>query len=429
MGGNSLTETILTAASGFSLISSYKSETLLTMKKIIVFSFLFLFGSQMVFADFWLQKANFAGSNRADATGFAINGKGYIGTGFTGTYSTDWWEWDQATNVWTQKANYPGAGIVEASAFSIGDYGYVLPAPIGNDFWRFDPASNSWSQMAPFPGPARQAAVAFAIDSKGYITTGSAPTLGGSSADLWEYNTATNTWQQMADLTGSARHYACGFSIGSKGYIGTGSNAGGGMLNDFWAWDQNTNTWSQMAGFPGTPRREATAFAIGNMGYMGMGAGSGVYHTDFYQYNPATNAWTQKASYGGGPREEATQFSIGPYGYVGTGYDGLIAGSMMKDFWEYHPEDSTTSLAESLLIPEIGIAPNPFRSETTVSVESTGFQIKSIRLFNSTGSLVSEKVVESDKFRFERNGLASGIYYLEISFNLNQTVTRKLVIE
>jgi N-acetylneuraminic acid mutarotase len=359
----------------------------------------------------------------------SINGKGYIGTGFTGTYSTDWWEWDPATNVWTQKANYPGSGIVEASAFNIGDYGYVLSSPTGNDFWRFDPATNSWSQMAPFAGAARQAAVAFAIDSKGYITTGASPTLGGSSVDLWEYNTATDSWQQMADLPGPARHYACGFSIGSKGYVGTGSGGGASLLNDFWAWDQNTNTWSQMASFPGVPRREASAFSIGNLGYMGMGSGFGTYHTDFYQYNPATNSWTQKASYLGGPREEATQFSIGPYGYVGTGYDGLVAGSMMKDFWEYHPEDSTTGVNDLSLIAETVIAPNPFHTSTTVSLKSEGKQIEIIRLFDAGGNLILSKAINDRKFVLDRNGMASGFYYLEITFNSNQTLTRKLIIE
>lgn len=163
---------------------------------------------------------------RADATGFSIGTKGYIGTGYTGTYSTDWWEWDQATDTWTQKANYPGPGIVEAVAFSIGGKGYVLPAPTGNDFWCFDPVANSWSAKATFPGDARQAAVAFAIDIMGYITTGTSgnPT---TMNDLWEYNSVTDSWSQKTAFPGTMRHYACGFSIGSKGYLAPDSPAAG----------------------------------------------------------------------------------------------------------------------------------------------------------------------------------------------------------
>src|SRR5215204_1195744 len=109
------------------------------MRKLILVFICILFSGHLL-ADYWLQKANFGGSNRADATGFAIGNKCYIGTGYTGTYATDWWEYDPITNVWTQKANYGGSGIFEAVSFVIGSRGYVLSAPSGNDFWQYDPA-------------------------------------------------------------------------------------------------------------------------------------------------------------------------------------------------------------------------------------------------------------------------------------------------
>src|SRR5688572_22271908 len=115
------------------------------MKKILSFSVFFSLITLVTNADYWLQKANFGGLSRADATGFSLNGKGYIGTGFTSTYATDWWEYDPATNLWTQKANYPAGGIVEASAFTIGSKGYILPAPSGTDLWQYDPVLNVWN--------------------------------------------------------------------------------------------------------------------------------------------------------------------------------------------------------------------------------------------------------------------------------------------
>jgi hypothetical protein len=54
-------------------------------------------------ADYWVQKSNVGGLNRADATGFSLNGKGYMGTGYSGTYQSDWWEYDPASDTWTQK--------------------------------------------------------------------------------------------------------------------------------------------------------------------------------------------------------------------------------------------------------------------------------------------------------------------------------------
>jgi N-acetylneuraminic acid mutarotase len=394
-------------------LSTVINNTALKMTKKLIYLVLILILPIFTKADYWLQKANFGGISRADATGFSLNGKGYIGTGYTGVYSSDWWEYDPATDAWTQKANYPGGGIVEASAFTIGSKGYVLPAPSGTDLWQYDPIANTWNSMAPFPGGARQAAVAFSIDNKGYITTGTSV---NSLNDLWEYNSSTNTWTQKTDLTGIARHYACGFSIGSKGYVGTGQSISSSLLNDFWAWDQTTDTWSQIAAFPGTPRREASAFSIGNMGYAGMGSGWGVYYTDFYQYNPVTNSWTQKTSYSGGPREEATQFSIGAYGYVGTGFDGLVAGAMVNDFWEYHPEDSTTSIHNPATSnAQLNAGPNPFQNETTITFNSELLKKQVVLvIFNPVGQKVAEEKMSTNTFVFSRKNISAGSYFVKL---------------
>jgi len=187
-------------------------------------------------------------------------------------------------------------------------------------------------------------------------------------------------------------------------------------LNDFWSWDQLTDTWTQMANFPGAARREASAFSIGNMGYMGMGSGIGAYFTDFYQYNPATNTWLQKAPYSGGPREEATQFSIGAFGYVGTGYNGATAGVMTNDFWEYHPEDSTTGLQNlTTEFVQLQIGPNPFNDETIISFNEQLLKDNvSVFVFDSKGKKVYEQTVGDKRFVLKRNGLASGVYLVKL---------------
>src|SRR5262249_30602246 len=101
--------------------------------------------------------------------------KGYIGTGYTGAYVQDFWEWNQSTNQWTQKAN--------------------------------------------FAGSARAYCASFAIGTKGYIGAGDD---GGNKKDFWEWDQATNTWTQKSDLNGLPRFTPVGFSIGSNGYVGTG---------------------------------------------------------------------------------------------------------------------------------------------------------------------------------------------------------------
>ena len=48
----------------------------------------------------WCRKIDFGGVARIGAVGFSIGTKGYIGTGSTALL-TDFWEWDQLTNIWT----------------------------------------------------------------------------------------------------------------------------------------------------------------------------------------------------------------------------------------------------------------------------------------------------------------------------------------
>ncbi|MBK8414047.1 MAG: hypothetical protein IPL22_05735 [Bacteroidetes bacterium] len=116
--------------------------------KILFLCLLLVCSNSVLKANYWTQKADFGGTPRADATGFSIGNKGYIGTGYVGTYATDWWEYDLATNTWTQKANFGGSGIVESASFTIGSKGYILAAPSTSDFWEFDPVANTWTQKS-----------------------------------------------------------------------------------------------------------------------------------------------------------------------------------------------------------------------------------------------------------------------------------------
>lgn len=81
------------------------------------------------------------------------------------------------------------------------------------------------------------------------------------------------------------------------------------------------------------------------------------------------------------------------------------------------------------MIPEAVIAPIPFHTFTTVTVNSEENRMQSVRLFDATGNLAFSKRVRDRTFVLKRKILASGLYYLEIAFSNNQTQTRKLVIK
>ncbi|OJJ14330.1 hypothetical protein BKI52_43405 [marine bacterium AO1-C] len=52
--------------------------------------------------DRWTQKTDFGGGGRGSAIGFAMNGKGYIGTEYVnGVYQKDMWAYNPTTDSWT----------------------------------------------------------------------------------------------------------------------------------------------------------------------------------------------------------------------------------------------------------------------------------------------------------------------------------------
>lgn len=282
----------------------------------------------------WNQKPDLPGAARGFGAGFSIGSKGYIATGYSGSYYNDMWCYDTLTNMWTAKASFPGAARGYAVGFTIGSKGYVgtgSGSTTYNDFWAYNPASNSWTQKANFGGAARGFATGFSVGGKGYIGT-----KGPTQNDFWEYDTLANSWTQIAALGTGIRSAAVGFSVGGKGYVGTGSS-NPTYYQDLWQYDPGTGAWTQMANIPGTPsqaaRWGATAFSIGGKGYIAAGNyGSSQYKRDLWEYDPATNSWLQKADIPDLARYGSVGFSIGNKGYLVAGSNS--AGNL-QTFWEY----------------------------------------------------------------------------------------------
>ena len=282
--------------------------------------------------DTWTQKADFGGLGRHTAAGFSIGNKGYIGTGYNGSYKSDFWEYDSTTDVWMQKADFGGAARAWATGFSIGSKGFIGAgfsydgsSHYYKDFWEYDPNLNVWIQKPDYGGIGGAGATGFSIGSKGYMG------IGNLTNAFWEFDPSLNTWTQKADFGGTGRDYAVSFSIGTKGYIGTGyGGETSGFKNDFWEYDPAFDTWSQKANFEGTKRYAACGFSIAGKGYIGMGVDSAFTgKNDFWEFDPFLNMWTRKADYGGAPISNGVGFSIGGRGYIG--------GTDQNDFWEYTP--------------------------------------------------------------------------------------------
>jgi hypothetical protein len=199
-------------------------------------------------ANIWVQKADFGGGGRYLAVGFSIGSKGYSGTGTnTGlglSTEKDFWEYDPLSDLWSQKEDVGGVSRADAVGFSIGDKGYIgtgYTADLNGylkDFWQYDPTSDTWIQKTDFAGSARSAAVGFSINNTGYLGCGYNTVLSyGLEPDFYAYDAINDSWNQVADIEFGI-YQSVGFSIGNNGYVGTGRkydpDGDKTYLNDFW---------------------------------------------------------------------------------------------------------------------------------------------------------------------------------------------------
>lgn len=152
--------------------------------------------------DTWTPKAAFPGSIGSDGVGFAINGMGYLGTGShrdQKTYGTkDFWQYNPVADQWTRKADFPGRARSGAFGFALNGKGYLGGGATGSlnidgeeDCYQYNPATNQWTETIPFIG------LPWGASGDLYFSTldmglgsdiGLAGSLYGHSKKLWEFN-------------------------------------------------------------------------------------------------------------------------------------------------------------------------------------------------------------------------------------------------
>jgi len=201
----------------------------------------------------WTRKADFH-DPRYDAVGFALQGKGYIGTGYNGYSRNDFYQYDTAADTWTLTTG----------------------------------TSGNFSK--------RRGAVAFVYKDKAYIVTGSNNNV--MVRDMWSFDpSGAVPWQQLANITNTdpaswddgytdiQRELATGFVNGDQAFLVTGSN--GTMQTSTWAYDFASDRWSRRTAYPKAPRTGAVSFTISGLSFLGSGfSGSNSTFDDFEQFQP-----------------------------------------------------------------------------------------------------------------------------------------------
>jgi hypothetical protein len=253
----------------------------------------------------WQQVANFPGSGRSQAVGFADSKYGYVGTGIdiNGAYLPDFHLYDPTTNKWDtinnttrfNVANFGGGGRYGACAFSLNGVGYVGTGSNDNtqlDFYSYNQGSNAWTQIAQI-GHKTTGATAFVVNNQGntygYVV-GGADGSGAMSKYFWEYHPTTNSWvskREIVNATDSSfddlytsiqRQNAIALVIQSpivthpQVYYMQGQN--GSALNSCWQWDPPTDQWVLQNPYPGTARLGAFPIQYGGRGFFATGGSS-----------------------------------------------------------------------------------------------------------------------------------------------------------
>jgi N-acetylneuraminic acid mutarotase len=247
--------------------------------------------------DFWTKLPDLPGEPRIGAVAFAINGKGYIGTGYNGSVKLkDFWEFDPATNTWKQKADFGGSARYDAVGFSLGNLGYLgtgYDDYENRDFWQYDPTANQWTQIASMGGSKRRDAVEFTMNGKAYVTTGTSN--GVDQIDLWQFDPTNGVWTEKNKINATSswtisRTYGTAFVLGSKAYVCLGYS--GGVRNDCWEYDPTADSWTNKTAFEGSARQNSVSFVVNNQAFIATGRSGNYYFSDIWQFMPfdAANA-------------------------------------------------------------------------------------------------------------------------------------------
>jgi len=141
----------------------------------------------------WTRRSDYPGMATVLMTSFTIGQYAYVGTGIRGidvsSGSKEFYRYDPSNDTWTRKADFSGSGRSNATGFAIGNFGYLgtgqdFTGFYVNDFWRYDPSLDSWKQISFFPGGTRVWGIGFSGDNQGYFGFG---LNSDYYLDIWKY--------------------------------------------------------------------------------------------------------------------------------------------------------------------------------------------------------------------------------------------------
>lgn len=227
--------------------------------------------------------------------------------------------------TWTSVSSVPTVGRDDGLCFALNGFGYIVTGYLNgfsesNKLFQYDPTTNSWNEKATFPGTVRQYSSVFTLNNKAYVIGGYSES-SEALKDVWEYNEFTNTWTQLSDFPGVARWHATALPIQNTGYFGMGTSPDS-TLADFWKYNVDLDSWTRLSDYPGGKIRSLLGFPLLNEGFFGEGfdVNPVTYSADWYSYNPNSETWTAISPIPAGLRSYGTAIS--------TEFSALVCGGM-----------------------------------------------------------------------------------------------------
>lgn len=410
------------------------------MKKLFIITFVIsFFAFNTSDTGKWTKKADFGGGQIYGATSFCINNIGYVGTGNKGeiipNLTSNFYKYDNLTDVWQKIANLPATIRMYATGFSInqkgyvcgGEYSVVIGLKTLNDLWEYDPATNIWFQRKNFPRPGGiMNGIGFSIGTKGYVGLGSSDftsfeVVYGNQNDFYEYDPIYNKWTQLDNFPGAPRQGAISFSMNGKGYVGMGWEG----YKDFWEYNPSTDTWTRLPDFPGSDSYSAYGFGANDYCYIGISDPN-----EFYRYNTLTKVWEVLPYIPGADREGVFSFYSNNKIYFGGG-TGSVGGlvKLMSDLWEYNIADPLSNNTSEMNQSKVSIYPNPTNNKITISNNCVWDTETKVSIYNAKGELIIyNKYQFQGSVEMDVSTLSKGIYLVKMQTE-NGNETKKLVIQ
>lgn len=381
----------------------------------------------------WTKVHALDNGKRYEASGFSVNGKGYVSCGVDTNDNcyNDLWEYDAVFDYWTQKANLPADYRRGAYSFELNNQGYLgggtndatsSGGMILNDFWMYDPILNTWTAKATCPTSVFRAAFT-SCNGKGYVMCGVNGGWGASS-DVYEYNPSSNSWIYKTTFPGLAsssggRDGGVATSVNNIIYFGMGKDDSF-FQNDWWEYNPSANTWLQKSNFPGTGRTGAFAFTLNGMPCAGMGS-DGAYNNDTWWYNTTSNTWNYTTSFSGAARRGTAYFVLGNVGYMGTGKSG---GGSKQDFYKLIANVGIEDFKSNV---NFAVYPNPvIDNEFSVQLEQH-FTSITAKIITVDGKTIKTQELANTFQIIDRTGISKGIYFL-ILFEKEKMIGSKKII-